>query len=165
MPISQELIRQRYYYDDGNLYYRINIGKKIKAGDLAGGLDKSVGYYVIGINGKNYLLHRMIYLYHYGHLPTKVDHEDVDPTNNKIENLRPATRRENGYNRRSNKNSSSVYKGVSWNKARNKWRAGYRHNGKIIHIGMFDNEKQAAKAYDAATKELHGKFWRPNFPE
>ena len=95
-----------------------------------------------------------------------VDHHNHDTLDNRKSNLRLATYAENGYNRRKLKKSkSSRFKGVSFHKKRNVWRAVISTTGRSIHLGEFKSELQAAKAYDGAAK-LHFKdFANLNFPE
>ena len=65
---------------------------------------------------------------------------------------------------------SSQYRGVCWDKQRNKWRATIRKPSFVdpkrlkITIGMFDNEVDAAKSYDTKAKELYGALAKLNFP-
>lgn len=91
------------------------------------------------------------------------DHIDGNGLNNQRENLRPATRSQNMFNRRLNKNSDSGFKGVNRRKDRNKWVAYIKVNGKQQHLGYFDTAEEAGRAYDVAARELHGKFARLNF--
>lgn len=89
-----------------------------------------------------------------------VDHIDHDGIrtglDNRKDNLREVTPSQNGQNRRSNKNSSSQYKGVSWDKREKKWQAQIFHKGKKTHIGVFICEHQAALAYNEKATELWG---------
>ncbi len=73
-------------------------------------------------------------------------------------NCRWVTRLQNQYNRGPNINSSSKYKGVSWNKEKKKWSATIRYNKKSIHIAYFTEEKMAAIAYNKKAKELRGEY-------
>jgi GIY-YIG catalytic domain/AP2 domain len=59
---------------------------------------------------------------------------------------------------------SSQYRGVCWNKALFQWRVSFRHNGKMLNLGHFKEEKEAALAYDAKVKMLYGESARLNFP-
>lgn len=152
--ITQELLRSLFDYRDGELYWKKRNGNK--AGNLN---DK---YYRIGINGKNHSTHRLIFLYHHGFLPDFLDHIDGDKQNNKIENLRPASRAQNGMNRESYKNSSSKYKGVYWRKDNNKWQAHIRINNKPKYLGYFTVEEDAAIAYNIAAIKYYGEYARLN---
>jgi HNH endonuclease len=91
---------------------------------------------------------------------SEVDHINHNPLDNRKENLRVCSRAENARN--SNKKvGSSIYKGVM--KFQGKWRAKIKFFYKDIHIGMFDNEFDAAQAYDLKAKELFGNFAKLNF--
>lgn len=87
-----------------------------------------------------------------------IDHKDGNGLNNQIENLRECTPSQNMWNRKKNKNGSSIYKGVQWWKNQNKWVARIAKNKKRFLIGYFNNEKDAAKAYNDAALRLHGDF-------
>lgn len=93
------------------------------------------------------------------------DHIDRNYRNNKKNNLRPCTYSQNLSNRaKMSVNASSKYKGVWLNKKRNKFVAEIKANGVRYHIGSFDNEQEAARAYDTKAKQLHGEFAVLNFP-
>jgi hypothetical protein len=93
-----------------------------------------------------------------------VDHRNTDSLDNRRENLRLATNSQNQCNRRKTRShTSSRYIGVSFNKHRQKWIAYIRHKGIRIWLGAFDNEIDAARAYDAAAKKYFGEFARLNF--
>ena len=93
-----------------------------------------------------------------------VDHIDGVPSHNFVSNLRWCTRSENMQNQKSNPGSSSQFKGVSFHKLTKKWRANIRIDGNLKYLGLFENEEDAARAYDAVAKEVHGDFARFNFP-
>jgi len=94
-----------------------------------------------------------------------VDHINHNGLDNRKANLRTATIAQNNVNRASykTKNSPSKYKGVYWSKRDKKWQVQICHNNKRKHIGQFDNEIQAAKAYDEAAKKYHKEFAVLNF--
>lgn len=96
---------------------------------------------------------------------TITDHRDCDGLNNRRQNLRVATHSQNNANRMKNSRSRSRFKGVYWEVAKGKWRVRPKLNGKFRHVGYFTDEAEAARAYDAAARELFGEFARLNFPE
>ena len=92
-----------------------------------------------------------------------VDHKDRNCLNNHLSNLRWCTRKENQQNRSKKKNGTSMYKGVCFDKSRNKWRARIKHNGQQIFLGYFTNESNAGRAYDRKADELFKEFAVLNF--
>lgn len=92
-----------------------------------------------------------------------VDHIDGNPLNNTRSNLRICSNTENVRNQRRHKNNTSGFKGVSWHANRGKWRAYITPNRKQIHLGLFDNTEDAARAYDAAALEHYGAYAKLNF--
>ncbi len=93
-----------------------------------------------------------------------VDHIDHNGLNNRKSNLRLCTNRQNQQNRRPTRGSNSRYKGVHWCNTHRKFRARITHNGERLHLGYFDSEIDAAKAYDKKARELFGEFAYLNFP-
>jgi hypothetical protein len=94
-----------------------------------------------------------------------VDHINGNALDNQRANLRLCTYAENNRNRRVRRaDNTSGYKGVSWHIRRNKWHAHIRHEGRLQHLGYFDDPISAARAYDAAAIEMFGAFARINFP-
>lgn len=91
------------------------------------------------------------------------DHINHNGLDNRKANLRNCTIKQNNANSRSAQSASSKYKGVSWNKRRKKWSAYIKKDGIQLNLGSFDNQIDAAKAYDKAAKKLHGQFAALNF--
>ena len=88
-----------------------------------------------------------------------VDHINGNGLDNRKANLRPATPKQNSWNRRINKTKcSSKYIGVHKCKENNKWRAKIKDNGRIKHLGYFNSEIEAAKTYDRVAKKLRKEF-------
>ena len=94
---------------------------------------------------------------------TCVDHLDNNPLNNQKANLRKATRQQNNINKpkapnKLGKPTSSKYKGVHKYSHNGKFRVCIGHNRKVIQLGTFDNEDDAARAYNAKALELFGEY-------
>jgi hypothetical protein len=95
-----------------------------------------------------------------------VDHKNGNTLDNRRCNLRICTYAQNKQNARKRKSKTSKYKGVIWVKGRKTlpWLANLRVNKKLVIIGRFNDEVEAAKAYDVAAIERYGEFACPNFP-
>lgn len=100
----------------------------------------------------------------------KTDHENHDGLDNQKHNLRNCTNSENGKNKRSAKNSSSQYLGVSLLKNNKEkgypkiWKSSINlGKNKIKHLGVYKDEIEAAQKYDEAAKEYHKEFANLNF--
>ncbi len=90
----------------------------------------------------------------------EIDHKDRDGLNNRRDNLRIVTRKQNSYNRVGR--AGKRYKGVSWMAIRNKWRAYIVSEGKQISLGLHQSKKLAMDAYDKKAIELWGEYARTN---
>lgn len=92
----------------------------------------------------------------------RCDHKDTNPLNNRRTNLRLSTAVTNEYNSGPKKNNKSGYKGVCWDKRRQKWHAQIAANGIHHCAGFYADIIDAARAYDAAALKYHGEFARTN---
>ena len=94
-----------------------------------------------------------------------VDHINHNGLDNRRANLRPASIKENSYNRRKiRRKTDSRYKGVCRTYDKKRWRAHIWVENKVKHLGKFENEIVAAKSYDLAARKYHGEFAALNFP-
>lgn len=90
----------------------------------------------------------------------EVDHINGKGLDNRRSNLRVVNRTQQSQNRPLRSDNKSGYKGVYWLKPNNKWRALIKYNGKRISLGLFDDIKKAAKAYEIASSLYFGKYRR-----
>lgn len=155
--ITQEYLKSILYYnpETGIFIRTVNRSRNAKIGDVAGYKHHS-GYKDIIIKGKTYRQHRLAWLYVYGEFPKhEIDHVNGIKDDNRLVNLRECTRSENQQNRKSKNNSSSKYVGVNWSKNKRQWRSRITINGVQKHIGYFDSEIDAFKAYCKEKLKIH----------
>lgn len=86
------------------------------------------------------------------------DHIDGNGLNNQRANLRVCTITQNHQNQRKRIVGTSKYKGACWNRRDHKWQASIKVNKKLIHLGLFDSELDAACAYNKAAQKYFGEF-------
>ena len=131
----------------------------------------SNGYFMVGLskNGgvKTHMIHQLVareFLRNPNDKPC-IDHIDGNKTNNSLDNLRLCSYSQNNRNSSKRENTSSIYKGVCWDKSLDKWKAQIQINGGQNHLGLFTNEKEAAQAYNEKAKELFKEFAKLNIIE
>ena len=151
--------RELFMYSDGKLFWKKPTSPRVKVGQEAGSTTTN-GYKIVRYDNKCRMLHRVIWDYHYevgceGYL---VDHIDLNPLNNRIENLRLCDPSQNAANSFGHSDSTVSSKGVTV--CGNKFRAQVAHNGKRYHLGVFDTEEEASVAYKDKAKQLYGEYHR-----
>lgn len=151
--LNQELIRKFYSYnpETGEFLHRIPT-HQASAGDIPGYIGNH-GYWVCSVGGTEYLIHRLIWLYMTGIMPDMVDHINHDKLDNRWVNLRKVNNTENTMNCSVSKNSTTKVNGVSFMKARGKYRAYIMVNRKQINLGLYTTMEEAAIARAKADKE------------
>ncbi len=162
--LTQERVKELFdYQEDGQLIWKIKRGGKAQAGAVAGAMTSN-GYLFIRMKQKSTMAHRIVFLWHHGYLPEQdIDHIDGNRTNNRIENLREATRSQNNGNSKIARNNTSGYKGVQWCKTTKKWRSVIWINNKRKCLGRYDDIENAAKAYHEAAIVYFGVYAKTAF--
>ena len=157
--ITQEILKEQLSYDAITGLFTF---KKKKGGMLPGSVAGYVqrdGYVAISINGVQYKAHRLAWLYLYGNFPPHhIDHINMKKDDNRINNLREATRSQNYMNREVYSNNKLGVKGVHMCGA--KFRALIKKDGKQICLGIYKTLEDARAAYNNASELMHGEFSR-----
>ena len=148
---NKEFLEKRFFYRNGELYYKDNSQR------VAGSINK-LGYCQIHIKGKTYLAHRLIWFMFYSTLPETIDHINRNRSDNRIENLKAATKAENLRNLSVKARNTSGIPGVSRRGANGKWRGQVCLNGKTYSAGSFSNKEDCSKAVLLLRQKLHGEF-------
>jgi hypothetical protein len=159
--LTAEFVRAIFKYvpETGDLIW-ISGYKNNRIGKIAGQIFDN-GYRYIQINKKWYLAHRIVYLHQTGHWPPhELDHTFGNKLDNRFEKLRPCTDSQNTHNRKKQKNNTSGFKGVSFHKKSKKWRAQIMIDRKHHSLGLFNNPKEAHRAYCDAALALYKDFAR-----
>ena len=134
-------------------------GRYMRAGAVAGS-KHCAGYVQIYFGGKNYLAHRLAWFWVHGEWPNEVDHANGDRMDNRLANLRLCSRLENTWNAKTPKTNKSGYKGVSFFKPKQKWRATIKIDGRSKTLGYFTDPALAHQAYVDAITKHRGEFAR-----
>lgn len=167
---SPEMLRKllRYEPDTGKLFWRErtpdmfrnggrdpqwacnNWNSKFANKEAFASLD-FYGYAIGRVFNVDLKAHRVIFAIHYGFWPTnQIDHINGVRSDNRIENLREVTNKENHRNMKINSNNSSGHMGIVWDKARKKWQSSIVVNGRNKHLGRFSDITDAIAARKAA---------------
>jgi hypothetical protein len=152
--------------DSGKLYWRNRNDVANHVNAQRGGKEALTGLNQNGypsgkIDGRRFLAHRVIWAMHTGAWPVEhIDHVNLNRSDNRICNLREASRSQNMCNTRIKDKNSSGFKGVSWDRRAKKWRARIFIQNKEMHLGLYVNIDDAVQAYRASALEIHKEFAR-----
>lgn len=160
LPSIKEL-RERFSYnpETGEIRYR-EATNRTRVGSVAGSLSER-GYRYIQFKGRKYMAHHIAWAMHYGEWPperVEIDHENRDASDNRIDNLRLASRSQNNLNRGRLRNNRAGLKGVTFHKSMGRWRATISVDGRHKHIGYYPTPEEAHAAYVKAAYDFHGEF-------
>ncbi|QDH47389.1 HNH homing endonuclease [Salmonella phage vB_SenS_SB9] len=154
LPLEE--YQSKFDYDPETGIFTWNSGSR--RGKPAGGHNDSGISLSMGSKGK-YKAHRVAWLYMTGEDPGDllIDHKDQDPWNNKWNNLRKATNKENSSNSSGWENKSTGVKGI-YKRTEGKFEARIRANGKRINVGTFGSLEEAESAIREAREKVCGEF-------
>lgn len=158
--ITQKYLHEFFHYDPltGEFTRKKKTGTSTKIGERVGS-EKGNGYLMLCLKSRLYLAHRVAWMYVYGVWPEKnLDHINGVPSDNRIANLREASQSQNTANSHLSKANRSGYKGVTWAKGAQRWKAAIMVNYRHKHLGYFDCKQEAALAYKKAATEHFGAF-------
>jgi HNH endonuclease len=168
--LTQEEVKELFWYRRGHLYWRprsedqfrtylaYTMWNKRYANQKAGCANVR-GYVKIAIQKKSHLAHRLIWLYHHGWLPEALDHINNKPWDNRLCNLRPATRTENRWNSRTLRETTTNVKGV-YRRPNGMYETHVMAYGKRYYLGRFARKSDAIKRVREAREALHKEFAR-----
>lgn len=159
--LTQDALRRELLYNPavGQFIHLRSFNNGVKFGQVAGCLNRD-GYVQIIVNGTPYRAHRLAFLWMNEAWPkNQVDHVNGWRPDNRWINLREATNQENQRNSKLLPHNTSGARGVSWDKACNKWRVQICGAGKRYR-GVYANKEDAVAAYNQIAKELHGPFFK-----
>lgn len=154
--LTAERVREllNYSNDTGVITWRVDKGPK-RAGCEAGVIN-GPGYLLIRIDGNLCLGHRIAWLHVHGDWPAgDLDHINQIKTDNRIANLRVATRSQNEQNKSLRADNTSGYRGVCWSKRASRWIARIQTDGKYRNLGAFETPEAAYAVYLDAAAKLH----------
>ena len=159
--IDQETVKKLFHYDaeSGMLLWRNGNGRNVKPWQQAKALNGH-GYYTAKVNGKNYLVHRLAWLYVHGAFPKHdIDHKNRIRNDNRLCNLRAVSRTDNCQNISLPSHNKSGHIGISWFALQKKWTVYVKVNKKNKWLGNYKNLDDAIAARKAGEKQYY------NLPE
>jgi hypothetical protein len=154
--LTQARLKELLHYDPatGIFTWLCDRGGRAHAGDVAGAI--SVGYRRPMVDGRRYLASRLAWFYMKGVWPSgDIDHKDRTPLNDRWDNLRPATKKQNGENRKVHKNSTTGVRGVAWDSRLSKYRAQITHNKRNHFLGIHGTIIDAVAARLGAERKFY----------
>lgn len=156
--------RLEYFPSTGAFIWRQN--KKVSLVGADAGSAATNGYIQIYVGARKYMAHRLAWFYSFGKWPSDmVDHANGHRSDNRLSNLREATRSQNGYNRRRNTATSSGLKGAYRVTNSSLFQSSCVVGGVQYYLGCFSTAEEAAKAYDEFALIHHKQFFNASLNE
>ena len=152
--LTQKRLKEALIYNGDTGIFTNRIRRIMSIEGTVVGSNTNNGYIAIHFDGKRYLAHRLAWLYIYGYFPeNNIDHINRNKKDNRISNLREVSQQCNIRNSKLRKTNKSGVTGVCWYKNAGKWLAHIKINNKAVHLGRFDDKKDAVRArWDAEKK-------------
>lgn len=153
---TQEKLKALFEYKDGSLIWKAEAlppNLVARWANRAAHNNNGFGYIRVTIKGQRFLLHRLMWVWHYGDIPPnlEIDHIDGNRRNNQIENLRLVTRSQNSRNAARRTDNKSGRCGVHWNKESKRWQSLIQDTNKQqVFLGTYDTFKEAVAAREKA---------------
>lgn len=153
------VLRKRVFYDPATgvmawrkARYRTLLGKEV-------GTVSPSGYRTVVIGGAIYMVHRLVWLHVHGSWPAAdIDHINGRRDDNRLCNLREATRSQNNANR--TPRALGGLKGATLHRHSGRWQAQIGFGGRNVFLGTFSSPEEAHAVYAAKAREVHGEFAR-----
>lgn len=152
--LTQQKLKELFTYNPLTGFFTRNqtsFGRP--AGSYIGTPGGPKGHLSVKIDGTSYYLHRLAFLYMEGYIPDFVDHINVNPQDNRWDNLRPTNRVANNQNLQIKSTNTTGYPGVSQRKGTSDYFASLIVNGKKLNLGRFHTFEEAARARYAAENQ------------
>lgn len=155
--LTQERLKELLHYNSETGEFTWLVARNGTKNDHTAGSADSQGYVGIRIDGRRHKAHRLAWLYVHGRWPESfIDHINQVRKDNRISNLREATRSLNGHNRPKPKHNTSGFKGVSFHRKTGKWKASVTFKGVRHYLGLFASPREAHQAYKTKIHSLAG---------
>lgn len=157
-------LQQLFIYepDTGLLFWRVQYTNRVRPGMRAGKRHPLSGYMNVTIDKKTYPVHRVGWALHYKmDPPLYIDHRDTQRANNRIANLRRATKAQNSGNSRRSQHNTTGFKGVHFTKARKLFVANIRIDDRLKFLGYYKTAEAAHAAYCKAGRAAWGAYFNP----
>lgn len=148
--------------DTGLFTRRVSIGQRSRAGSIAKALDKGDGYMRVCVGGLMFNYARLVWFYFHKEWPRhEIDHINGNRSDNRLINLRIATRAQNMQARKEYRTPKSGFRGVA-KTSRGLYQAQISVNGKKRHIGIFVTADEAHQAWLREAKNIRGEYFCSN---
>lgn len=157
---TKKRLRELFDYRDGKLFRRVAVsGSGVKKGERAGG-NGGHGYRRLAVDNEDYFEHRLIWCWHYGRTKKFIDHKNSKKSDNRIKNLREATKTHNEWHKPKRRHNTTGFKNVYLlnTPCPRKFWAYITVNGKRKGLGCYHTARAAFHAYLKASRVLHKEF-------